>query len=469
MKTVIKKVFFSQIFFILLCTMGCAKKVVDGEEKLGGTKRKEIVLMGPAFTLQDEKLAWDKVIDDFTKKSEIKVVQNRQGTWDDTLQKLQTARISKIQTDLVVVGMGTISSTLGPAGSVMDITELMKPLLHRFPEGVLSSCRRGNHLWAIPFQDASGTTCFYNKDIFVKYGLSVPTSLEEWEYCAKVFKSQNIIPFLIQGQDTWAWAMPFFDTYGQATKGKSIEFVEAWLRGEKSFEDQYTYNALYALKRLYDSGILGDDSFATNEDSMLANFVQQKCAMIFGGTWIYPPLLGMKVPFEFDACEFPALIKDSSPCHAFAAGDGAIAIPSWIDQDNLPYVMQFVEFITRPENARTIICANAGGNPIFEVVKGAVGEIDTITSFLQTVSVPHSVTYLDWIWPGEVNDAICKIVPSVMRGMMSAEEAAEYVQHSLDKLVVEEKYIYDWWNHWSQSQWEAVTPKVVPDISSYIQ
>ena len=121
---------------------------------------------------------------------------------------------------------------------------------------------------------------------------------------------------MIQGGDNWAWAMPFFDTYGQATGGESVERVEEWLSGERSFNDPEVYEAMNALKALFDNGILTSESFATDEDAMLANFVQGRTAMIFGGTWIYAPLKSMNPGFEIRATEFPVLIEGPEPVHA---------------------------------------------------------------------------------------------------------------------------------------------------------
>lgn len=425
----------------------------------------KIVIMGSAYT-QDE-AAWQEVCEAFTAETGIEVVQNRQGTWDDIPQKLQAAKLGNEQVDLVIVGMGTVSSTLGPAGNVMDMTDLMAGLTDRFPDGVLDSCSLGGHLWCFPYSDASGTTCFYNKTMFDEYNLSVPTSLEEWTQCAEVLSSNGIIPFMVQGKDSWAWAMPFFDTYGQATGGKSVEKVESWLQGEKSFEDEEVYTAFRALKSLYDNGILTSESFDTDEDGMLANFAQGKCAMFFCGTWDYSTLKSMDLDFEYAAFEFPSIIEGADVCHAFATGDGAISIPSWVNPDNLENIMKFVEFLTRTENAKKILCAAAGGSPIFEIVNGAVGDTDPVTTFLNEVSVPHSVEYLDWIWPSEVNDAMCNVVPSVINGSMTEQEAAKYVQDTLDTLVREEDYVYDWWNAWTQEQWDNVTPKTVPDVTKF--
>lgn len=452
----------------LLCTLmaGCGSGG-GGEKNAAGDKPNRIVIIGSAYALEEEQKAWDEVCSAFTAETGIEVVQNRQGTWDDIPQKLQASKLGQEQIDLVVVGMGTITASLGPAGSVMDLTQLMAGLTDRFPEGVLDSCSIDGHLWCFPYSDASGTTCFYNKTMFQQYDLTVPTNLQEWAHCAKVLSDNGIIPFMVQGKDTWAWAMPFFDTYGQATGGQSVEKVQAWLRGEQSFADPQVYAAFDGLKALYDNGILTSESFDTDETGMLANFAQGKCAMFFCGTWDYGVLKSMELDFDYGAFEFPVVIDGAQMCHAFATGDGAISIPSWVDQNNLDNIMRFVEYLTRTENAKKILCASSGGSPLFEIVKGATGEVDEVTRFLNEVSVPHSVEYLDWVWPSKVNDAMCNVIPSVISGKMTSQEAADYVQQTLDTMVSEDDYVYDWWNSWSDEQWQAVTPGHIPDVTAF--
>lgn len=462
--------FFCLAALLAVMLSGCGGGENSSENAIenSGEGNAKVVILGSAKTLPEEEAAWEEVCEDFTAETGIEVEQRWQGKWEDMPQRLQSVKLAEEQADLIVVGMGTVSATLGPAGNVMDLTDLMADLTDRFPEGVLDSCMLGDHLWAIPYSDATGTTCFYNRTMFESYGLDVPTNLDEWLHCAEVFSADGIIPFMVHGKDAWSWAMPFFETYGQTTDGESVAAVESWLRGEKTFGDEKVYEALDALKLLYDNGILTSESFDTDESGMLANFAQGNCAMIFCGTWDYRSLKSMELEFDFAACEFPTIIEGAKPCHAFATGDGAIAIPSWMNQSNLENTMRFVEYLLRPENAKKILCAQAGGNPTFEIVKGAVGEKDEVIAFLNEVLVPNSIQYLDWIWPTEVNDSICNVIPSVISGAMTAEEAADYVQGTLDTLVSEEEYVYDWWNAWTEEQWNMVIPKNVPDLTQFM-
>jgi ABC-type glycerol-3-phosphate transport system substrate-binding protein len=197
---------------------------------------------------------------------------------------------------------------------------------------------------------------------------------------------------------------------------------------------------------------------------MLAAFTQKKAAMIFGGTWNYPVLQSMDKDFEIGAFEFPQVVAGAKPVHAFAVGDGAIEIPAFANQDNLENTMRFVEFILRPENAKKILTVET---PLFEIVKGAMGPEDTVTKFLNERLVPNSVMYLDWIWPGEVNDVIGQVIPAVVSGRTDGTQALATIQRAFETMKAEKNYEYDWWNTWTSEDWAKVRPKNIPDIQSF--
>jgi raffinose/stachyose/melibiose transport system substrate-binding protein len=442
---------------LLFAMTGCKK---------GGKKSKKVVIIGESITVPAQQEAWNEVIADFTAKTGIEVEQRRQGKWDEIPQRLQAAKLAKEQIDLCVVGIGTVRSTLGPSGSVMDLTDLMKDLEDRFPEGILDSCRIGGHLWAIPYYDGSGTSCFYNKTMFTELGITPPTTLNELKKISNIIKEKKgITPLAFHGKNAWAWPMLFFDVYAQSSGNKSVKNVESFLEGKTQFTGDAEKNAFDKLKEIYDAGIMTKDVFDTNEDGMIAVFSQKKAAMLFCGTWDYPTLKSMDLDFEVAGFEFPQVFDGAKPEHSFAVGDGAIEIPSFANPENLDNTMQFVEFLLRPENARKIL--TAGQSPIFEIVKGASVEGDAVTNFLNEKLVPNSCMYLDWIWPAEVNDTVSQVIPAVMTGRINSSEAVTKIQKSYETVREEKSYVYNWWDVWTDADWAKVQPKRIPDVKSF--
>ncbi|MEL7658866.1 MAG: hypothetical protein AAGU75_23490, partial [Bacillota bacterium] len=118
-------------------------------------------------------------------------------------------------------------------------------------------------------------------------------------------------------------------------------------------------------------------------------------------------------------------------------------------------------------NAGRILTAN--GPTKFKVFKDVDTGESEISKQLNEIIVPHTSVYLDWLWPAEVNDAFCQAIPAVIAGTITAEEAAAMVQESYDTVVIEKNYIYDWWNNFTDSQLEDITPSSIPDLTQYMK
>jgi len=459
---------------LLVLTMVAVMIMVSGCSKNGNTEQKsddskasnKIVFLAEVPAVPEEEQAWKDVAASFKDETGIEVELRFQGTWSEIPQALQTAKLAGDQIDLVRVGIGAIRSTLGSAKMVMDMTDLMADLSDRFPEGILNSCYIGGKLWAFPYADGSATTCLYNKTLFAELGIKPPTTFDEWLIISKtISEKKDIIPMIFQGKDGWAWPMMYFDTYAQASGNKAVENVEAFLKGEYEFTGAEEQKAFDLIKQIADNKIMTSETFDTDEEGMIATFSQQKAAMMFCGTWDYDSVVNA-ADFEVGAFEFPLMVEGSTVQHGFGVGDGAISIPSFANQDNLENSMRFVEYILRPENAKKILLTL---KPKFEVVKGAAGERDEVTQFLNDVIAKHSVTYLDWIWPTQINDAFSQTIPAVASGNMTSAEAVQYVQDTYKTLLEEQDYSYDWWTTWSDKDWEMVTPKAIPDVKKFVK
>lgn len=78
--------------------------------------------------------------------------------------------------------------------------------------------------------------------------------------------------------------------------------------------------------------------------------------------------------------------------------------------------------------------------------------------------VPLNTIWIDWVMPIQMNDALMQAVPAAMSGEVTPEQAAEQVQNAYETLVEETGYQYDWWEDWTDEEWDSVTPKEIPEI-----
>lgn len=434
----------------------------DGQSGEGG----KVVMLACVPDVAEEQTAWEEVAAAFQEETGIEVELRFQGTWDEIPTLLQESRLAGDQVDIVRVGIGTISSTLGAAGGVKDLTELAAPLLDRYSEGMTDHCYIGDHLWALPYYDASSYMCLYNKTLFEEMGLQAPTTWDELLTVSQALSEKDgMMPMIFQGKDGWAWPMMYTETYNQATGNNAIAAVESFLKGETSFVSDASVQAFDLVKKFYDDQVLTTASLDTDEEGMIATFAQGKAGMLFAGTWDYETIKN-SCDFEVGAFAFPVMVEGSHAENGYGVGDYALAIPSFASDDNLENTMRFLEYITRQENAQKILGTST---MIYEVLKGVSTEPDEVTDFLNSQIADNSAKYLDWIWPSEVNDALSTAIVASISGEMTSEEAAAYVQKAYDTVCEEQDYTYAWWESWTEEQWDNVTPAVVPDLSQYMK
>jgi raffinose/stachyose/melibiose transport system substrate-binding protein len=258
------------------------------------------------------------------------------------------------------------------------------------------------------------------------------------------------------------WPMWFFETFAQTSGNTSISFIVDFLAGKESFVNDDTVAAFEAIAAFYDDGIMTQASLDTDHDGMIAAFAQQKAFMFYGGLWEMATVQSAATDFEVGIFEFPLVVDTAGVVSQHGGGpDGAWVIPSFIKPENVKWAMQFLEFVTRPENARKIIGTMA---PYMPTIASVEPIDDPLARELTDQFLPHTIRFLDWMWPVEVNDAVVAGIPAVMVGEMTAEEAVQSVQDAIDTLIAETEFQYDWWNYWEQSDWDKVTPASVPEL-----
>jgi raffinose/stachyose/melibiose transport system substrate-binding protein len=195
---------------------------------------------------------------------------------------------------------------------------------------------------------------------------------------------------------------------------------------------------------------------------MRAAFAQQKAAMFYGGTWEMPNIRDSVTDFEVGVFEFPLVVDTAGVVPQHGGGpDGCLAIPSFAPKENLDLQAQFLEFVSREEFANKIL---QPALPLLPVLTNVPAVDDALAPELNGEFIPHTIRFLDWIWPVEVNDAVMQGIPAVIVGEITAEEAAANVQEAFDTLVEEKEYKYDWWTTWTADDWAKVTPAEIPTI-----
>jgi ABC-type glycerol-3-phosphate transport system substrate-binding protein len=211
--------------------------------------------------------------------------------------EIVTAQNDPYKTKLkVVMGSGTPPDIIhswggGPlkayvdAGMIEPIDSIKDELLNRYSKGSFDPVTFNGKTYGSAYAGISGVYFWYRKDIFDKYGLSVPKTWSEFLAVCETLKNNDITPIALANNEKWPGS--FYYMYLADRLGGSDLFLDAIYRNGKTFEDPSYVKAGELLQDLvrnnyFAKGINGMD---TGQSRML--LYSGKVAMRLMGNWFY--------------------------------------------------------------------------------------------------------------------------------------------------------------------------------------
>ncbi|MBK5261590.1 MAG: extracellular solute-binding protein [Peptostreptococcaceae bacterium] len=209
------------------------------------------------------------------------------------------------------------------------------------------------HIYGIPMQNLSISGIFYNKEIFKKYGLQVPTTLAELENVCDTLVANGITPFALANKSKWTGSM-FFQNLA-ARKGGLKPFQDA-AAGTGSFEDPCFLYAGQKIEEWVKKGYFPEGVNSLSEDDGQGRqlLYQEKAAMDLIGSWYTANLSNDSEEFykKVGWFSFPA-IKGVNPDYATiqigTIGDQFVSFNC--TGDKLKAAFDFITNFTTDENS----------------------------------------------------------------------------------------------------------------------
>ncbi|QAY67127.1 extracellular solute-binding protein [Paenibacillus protaetiae] len=129
------------------------------------------------------------------------------------------------------------------------------------------------------------TPVYYNKAIFEKYNLQVPTTYDEFKNVVKTLSDNGIAPITLGNKDRWTgslWYMYLADRFaGQETLANAIN-------GSGSFKDPSLIKAATEIQSLVDSNAFVKGFNGLSNEEAKSEFLNGHAAMYMMGTWELP-------------------------------------------------------------------------------------------------------------------------------------------------------------------------------------
>ncbi|OAB42297.1 extracellular solute-binding protein [Paenibacillus glacialis] len=243
---------------------------------------------------------------------------------DQQKLKLKTQAASKEVPDITIVNPSAQMKPFVEAGLFAPLNDMLDQngLKATFQEGLLDWYSFDNNTYALP--DGNNiAVVYYNKELFEKAGVQVPTTFEDMLKVVGTLKEKGITPIAIGEKDSWTGSFLFMNMLLR-TNGPG--FLKDVIDNKKTFEDPAFKEAVDAFKSLVAAGAFqeGATSFDYNAGENL--FKTGKSAMYFMGTWATGGIEASSVNGKVGVFKFPTIGGKGDPNEFMLAPGSGFAI-----------------------------------------------------------------------------------------------------------------------------------------------
>jgi raffinose/stachyose/melibiose transport system substrate-binding protein len=214
-------------------------------------------------------------------KVNLTMIQN-----DSFKQKLAVALASGQSPDAFISWSGGPMYEYAKNGNIIDLTSYMNANNYKdkFLDAAISQATWQGKIWGVPFQNVSVCTVFYNKEIFARYNLKIPTTIRELEAVCDTLKQNGITPFSLANKTQWTGSMYFM--FLATRRGGTQPFIKA-VDGSGSFTDPAFIYAGEKIQEWVNKGYFNTGFNGLDEDSGQSRQIlyRGEAAMHIMGSW----------------------------------------------------------------------------------------------------------------------------------------------------------------------------------------
>ncbi|HEY8426665.1 MAG TPA: extracellular solute-binding protein [Limnochordales bacterium] len=194
------------------------------------------------------------------------------------------------------------------AGKVADLTPflLKDDYIKRFPPAAMGPVTFGGRYYGVPVENVAPALIWYNRAFWSRYGVSPPSTWDEFLAVANKFKGAGVIPVALANRTKWPgsmWYMYLVDRIGgeQAFR-RAVERTG-------SFADPPFVKAGEEIQRLVDLGVFppGFNGIDWDTGGSRMLLYSGRAAMELMGSWQYQIVYGENPEFfeDLDYFHFP--------------------------------------------------------------------------------------------------------------------------------------------------------------------
>lgn len=174
---------------------------------------------------------------------------------------------------------------------------------------------------------------FYNRDLFAKHNLTVPTTWAQFAEVTAKLKAAGVTPIQLAGAEPWSASMPLVGLVSADVLGRNPNWIKDRYAGKVKFADPDVVAAVTKQRDLFKAGAFGNGALGVNYADANKQFLDGKAGMYLMGSWFIGQISaaqaksfgGFLLPTDDGRQIVPFNVGGTTSVHAKSANAGKAA------------------------------------------------------------------------------------------------------------------------------------------------
>lgn len=193
---------------------------------------------------------------------------------------------------------------------------------------------------------------YYNKDLFAKYNIKIPTTYDEFVDACQKFVDAGVTPIAADAQEygvMWLW-------WQLVSKNADSKFIDNWqlYRGDVDWNSKVLTNSVKTINEWLDKGFISRNATGMKAEDTTQAFIKGEYPIYQTGTWNQGRFVKQIKSFDWDA----AVMPESN--YAVGCAGNLLVIPEKSHHKDLS--AKFIDYVLSDDVQNFL--GNAGGIPV---------------------------------------------------------------------------------------------------------
>lgn len=369
-------------------------------------------------------IAWNQAIKDFEASHPGVTVKFEEKGFEQIQQTASQVLNSDQAPDVMEYNKG--NATAGLLSKQGLLTDLTAEATKRGWDKALSSSLQttakyddkgvmgGDKWYGVPNYGEVGDLVYYNKDMFDKYHVTVPTTLADFESVLDTFVKAGVTPISVGGAEYPAQQI-FYDLALSKADRSFVDAFELYKHKVDFHGPELTYGA-NTFAEWVSKGYIAKNSAGIKAEDMGVAWEQGKFPIVISGSWWYGRFVNEVKNFQWSTFLFPG-----NKLHPGSSGNLWV-VPAKARNKSLAY--DFIDATMKPDIQN--LMGNNGGVPVAadpSKITDAKSKA-LIDQFNSVVSGDGLAFYPDWPAPGYY-DTMVAGVQELINGSKSPSQVLD--------------------------------------------